>query len=436
MGKNLSDIKLSVGNNLKLNLEDKKIDKLLIAGNTVNFFGFLNNGELDDISLNEEDRNRYFWLLKRALEKTEIYVIGEIEEKEYYVELFNHFGQHGIRVNWKYIETFEPNDYLKIIDKIKNMKFDVCLMNPPYGSVGGDTLHLKFVDGLYDTFNDKMIVIMPFGFINKSVKSFKKYQEKFSSKLLYVKEVSGKDFVDTNMASTAIYEFVNKKENNDIVIEDILGVKNVKNNLIEISKFTDYENNIIKYLEAQSQQIIFHAGGTAKRKKEIVGFTESEIKQYLIKNIERSCERLKEYYNTNQYFSVIVNQANGGMNGTAFSKKNGQIFSSYKDILDFFIERKISNGYNVILCKTIIEAKNCKLALQRPLLRFTIYRTQYDQQMYANKVYKYIPAIDWEDPRCLTDEGILEMCGCPSDKAKEYAQYCKEVIDKVDGKSK
>jgi hypothetical protein len=31
-----------------------------------------------------------------------------------------------------------------------------------------------------------------------------------------------------------------------------------------------------------------------------------------------------------------------------------------------------------------------------------------------------------------TDEGLLEVCGCPEDKAKEYAEYCKEIIEKVD----
>ena len=30
-------------------------------------------------------------------------------------------------------------------------KFDIVLMNPPYGSVGGDTLHLKFVNKCLDS---------------------------------------------------------------------------------------------------------------------------------------------------------------------------------------------------------------------------------------------------------------------------------------------
>ena len=45
-----------------------------------------------------------------------------------------------------------------------------------------------------------------------------------------------------------------------------------------------------------------------------------------------------------------------------------------------------------------------------------------------------IPEEDWSDDRVKTDEGLLEVCGCPKDKCKEYAEYCKNTIDKVDKK--
>ena len=47
---------------------------------------------------------------------------------------------------------------------------------------------------------------------------------------------------------------------------------------------------------------------------------------------------------------------------------------------------------------------------------------------------KYIPNINWSDDRVKTDEGLLEVCGCPKDKCKEYAEYCKKVINEVDKK--
>ena len=41
---------------------------------------------------------------------------------------------------------------------------------------------------------------------------------------------------------------------------------------------------------------------------------------------------------------------------------------------------------------------------------------------------KYIPDIDWSDPRVVTDEGLLEVCGCPKDKAKVITDKLDEII--------
>ena len=76
-------------------------------------------------------------------------------------------------------------------------------------------------------------------------------------------------------------------------------------------------------------------------------------------------------------------------------------------------------------------AENCKISMQNPLLRFTFYKLQDDQMMYP-RIYKYVPNINWEDDRVKTDIGLLEVCGCPKDKCKEYADYCKKVIQEVD----
>ena len=128
----------------------------------------------------------------------------------------------------------------------------------------------------------------------------------------------------------------------------------------------------------------------------------------------------------------MVNIANGGMNGSFISSKNGLIFNHINDLINLFIERSNSTGYTIVILNSKKSAENCKIALQNPLLRFTCYKTQIDQNMTINKVYKYVPAINWEDERCLTDEGLLEMCGCPKDKAKEYAEYVKNYVEERD----
>ena len=121
------------------------------------------------------------------------------------------------------------------------------------------------------------------------------------------------------------------------------------------------------------------------------------------------------------------------MNGTAFTSENGQILNSYNSFIDFFKNHLMGIGYCALMFKTKKAGINCKIALQHPLLRFTLYRNQDDQNMVP-RVYKYIPAINWEDDRVKTDEGLLQVCGCPADKAKEYAEYCKKIIEEVDKK--
>lgn len=424
----ISDIKLRVNHNVNFNLEDTKIKNLLIIGNTINFFGFFNDGRINMMSMNKNDRYHYMWLLKRCKEKTNIYIIGESEECEYYTNLFNYFGSLGIRVNWKFMETKEPKDYLEKLSLLKNMKFDYIVGNPPFGSVGGDTLHLKCLDMVYDKFIKKMLIIMPWGFVTKDTRSFKKYQIKFAPKLKYVKEIAGNNFEGTCMSSAAIYEFTNE-ETETTILEDLSGNKTEKSDLTNISLFTPYEEEIIKYLKSQGSQFIIGCGGTNKRQKELNKIPESEWYNFLKNNIIKSCESIKnEKYNS----YLIVCARNGGMNGIAINSQTGKIFNSYENILNYFIEQFVSNGYNVLCFNSNKAAENCKIALQNPLIRFTIYKTQIDNALYANKHYKYVPAINWEDERCLTDEGLLEICGCPKDKAKEYTEYVKNYVEERD----
>ena len=312
------------------------------------------------------------------------------------------------------------------------MKFDYIVGNPPFGSVGGDTLHLKCLDMVYDKFTKKMLIIMPWGFVTKDTRSFKKYRIKFAPKLQYVKEILGNNFEGTKMASAAIYEFTNE-ENEMTILEDLSGNKTEKSDLTNVSKFTTYEEEIIKYLENQGQQLMVWAGGYSHCSKKSLNrkgiFDEKQINKLLNEAIIKNSQHLYKY---NSKTFLITNEANGAMNGTFMSSKVGLIFNNVDDLIRLLIERAVSSGYTIILLNSIKSAENCKTALKNPLLRFTCYKTQIDQHMTINKVYKYVPAIDWEDERCLTDEGLLEMCGCSKDKAKEYAEYVKNYVEERD----
>ena len=76
-------------------------------------------------------------------------------------------------------------------------------------------------------------------------------------------------------------------------------------------------------------------------------------------------------------------------------------------------------------------AENCKKAMRNPILRMFLLKTQTTQSL-TTLCYQYVPNIDWLDPRVVTDEGLLEVCGCPKDKCKEYAEYCRKYMEEFD----
>ena len=308
-------------------------------------------------------------------------------------------------------------------------------MNPPYGSVGGDTIHLKFVDKCLDIAN-KQVSIFPFALVTKLNKHIDKFKDKFSKYLISVNEIQGNVFPDTHMPNVGIYLFSNDKNDTEkIYIYPITGDYREIYSLNEISKYSNYEKEIISYLENNGQQdIIGDCGRLNSWKKQIADISNEDKNKKILELVVHSLKKVKEYYSNNrESYGLLVNRSNGGMNGTAFTSENGQILNSYNSFIDFFKNHVMGIGYCALMFKTKKAAVNCKIALQHPVLRFTLYRNQDDQNMVP-RVYKYIPNIDWSDDRVKTDEGLLQVCGCPADKAKEYAEYCKKIIEEVDNK--
>lgn len=312
-------------------------------------------------------------------------------------------------------------------------RFSVCIQNPPYGSVGGDTLHLKFVDKCLDIANYQ-VTIMPFTFVTKiHHKPAKKYKEKFSTYLSEVEEVDYKYFKGTAMPNLGIYVFGDKTQYIEIKYVD--SHVETLTSLLDKSEFTNYENEFMQYLKNHGTQEIKYCCGPHARKKHLINLTVDEQNQLKERNFNKLFNQIKQSFKSkNTPACLIVNDANGGMNGTFMSSRVGQIFTNIYDVETFFRGRK--PPYNVLIFNSKLEAENCKIALQNPLLRFTCFRTQKDQNMIISRVYKYIPAINWEDDRVKTDEGLLEVCGCPKDKCKEYADYCRKVIEEVDRKKR
>ena len=306
-----------------------------------------------------------------------------------------------------------------------------CVMNPPYGAKGNDIIHLKFVDKCLDI-ADKQIAIYPFTFVTKVTNKVQnKFKERFSKYLISVEEVDSKLFKTTRMPNCGIYVFDNKKEEEDIKIINHSGdIQKIKS-LEDISVFNDYEVNIIKYLEDHRQQPGLWAAGhdhCTKRSLEKQGITdEIEVNKRIKETIISNCKKIPK-----DKIYLVCPQAN--FSARFISGRYGNIYDDYNELIDFVTTKDASSGYIILLFNSLKEAENCKISLQNSLLRLTLYRTKDDQNMGYKKCYKYIPAIDWSNYKVKTDEGLLEICGCPKDKCKEYAEYCKKIIDEVDKK--
>lgn len=330
---------------------------------------------------------------------------------------------------------YDVNDFLnmkneEILEMNKGKKFDIILSNPPYGAKGNDVIHLKFVDKCLDI-ADKQIVIYPFTFVTKVTNKVQnKFKERFSKYLISVEEVDSKLFKTTRMPNCGIYVFDNKKKEDIKIINYSGDIQKVKS-LEDISIFNDYEANIIKYLEDNGQQPGLWAAGhdhCTKRSLEKQGIIdETEVNKRIKETIISNCKKIPK-----DKIYLVCPQAN--FSARFISGRYGNIYDDYNELIDFVTTKDASSGYIILLFNSLKEAENCKISLQNSLLRLTLYRTKDDQNMGYKKCYKYIPAIDWSDDRVKTDEGLLEVCGCSKNKAKEYAEYCKKVIEKVDKK--
>ncbi len=315
---------------------------------------------------------------------------------------------------------YNINDFLdmsneEVLKENGGKKFDIILANPPWGQ----SIHYEFTQKFLDLAN-QVISIMPNSIVKRDSKHFKKFKDAYNDKLYDVEEVDSKLFEGTNMQNCCIFCF---KDHIDGLHIKYLGGKEENLKCInekDYSGFSDYEKEIIKYLYNEKPNII---EGTH-------GLNGKSIKADLLGFINKLFSKLPD-----DKVYLIVSAADGSMQAKYFSPKIGQIFDNKEDLKQWIIQSK-GVALHYMWFNNLNSCQNCKEAMQRPLLRFSLMRTQSDQHLTPSKHYKYIPNIDWENDKVKTDEGILELCGCPKDKCKEYADYCKEQIESFDEERK
>ena len=301
------------------------------------------------------------------------------------------------------------------IDGIK--KWNYAIMNPPYGdSTSSDKkLHHTFVTKCNEI-SDINVVVMPFRMFEATNNKFDKYKDEYNKSLVSVEGIKAEEVFDIKLGTVGIYKFDNTKHPDNIKIIYPDGrIVNTKD-LFELtsSDITDTDRKIFEILDNKGKYnyILFSPRNEDKRNN-LYNFTQN----WLNKN------------KANVYLTTNV-AAGSSRPGSYYTSKTGDICSSSQEFIDLM---KSYRGKAIVVMKfnNIKEAQNCKIALKNPILRMCLVKFMCDQNI-KKSYYKYIPDIDWSDDIVKTDEGLLEVCGCPKDKCKEYAEYAKDYIDKID----
>lgn len=304
------------------------------------------------------------------------------------------------------------------------MKFDYIIGNPPYADGKGiKNLHLECVNYCVGMFNNKMVIVMPITFLKQSNTKINKFKKAFDSSLIEVTEYKSTIFEGTTMPNIGIYVFNKSKKADDKINIHYLGKHTLTLSSLLDGIYDKTTNDILSYLET-SKEYSKHIY-TSVDKKKLKYCYNLILKERLPKQ-----KRYKNLIHVENPSYIVCNGANGSMTGTYFTPKTNFICEGTDNMIEKMVERGGAVA-TILFFNSLKEAENCKKAMMRPLLRFACYIAQFGQNMRYG-VYKYIPNIDWENPKCLTDEGILEMCGCSSGVAKEYAAYAKEYVETRD----
>ena len=433
---------LNTNNILPIKLPVISRPKFLMCWNIVNFFGELITSEEGCIMTStESDKTGFYysqWKQFHSYINTyDITMIGTKNQCNYLRDLVKSYKMIMGRVSdcITYIEVNDKKELKKELDKLinKNTKFDVCLMNPPYGDGQNKGLHYEFVEKVVDICSETYCV-MPFGLINKYSSTDIKYKPVLGPHTVYAEEINGDIFPGTTQHNVGIYKFT-ANVNDNIHIEYIDGrtcnVSMLTNNPIDMADST--VKHIVDILSSNGNYTRYmrfcgkFSNVNSECKK--AGITDqSVIDKMIYDKIADNCTRqlpLNKKY-------LMVNMANGAMNAHYISGNTGLTFNNITEVIDMLYKLKKTNGFNFIIFDSIKELNNCKIALENPLLRTLLSIIQYDQSMTITNCYKYIPNIDWSDPRVVTDEGLLEVCGCPKEKCKEYAEYCSKYMEEFD----
>ena len=343
------------------------------------------------------------WLLKRCKEKTNIYIIGESEEYEYYTNLFNYFGSLGIKVNCKFMKTKEPKDYLEKLSLLKNMKFDYIVGNPPYNagkSSGFKSGEYSIESDIVNRMNkicNKQIMVYPF---SRWAKREKLSKENSTSGHLI--SIDLYDVTET-FGVTPRWKYVGVYYYDNTIISNITKIS-CKNEIFKIESLNNLQNiqlfynklsnpyrqleNIIDYTKALYDKLINNYKTMVNDHYGYI-YEENRFKSAAKYGIDRKSkiqnklERVKKYLKEGTYKYCLY-------------KGSFYHFNSYDEVQEWLNTEdpdKVFNGQICWLCNDANVRNNIKYWMESPL--FDMWRRYYFGVIsgVGDGVYGNLPAL-------------------------------------------
>ena len=210
--------------NIKLP-EISKNQRILIFGNTINFFG---DGNVDINLYYVNEWNRLRWIITAIQNNCEFTIVGFNEEtREYYSGLFKRLNKWRLKANHKFYSINDDYDCFEKLLKELEMKFDICIMNPPYSKCKN-----FFQKGL--EIANANVCVMPSAWLlgKKQDKDLISYFDKYGG---IIEQIEGIEWFDADIAGAMSINYSNSINPMQHILFDNKEYKECK----EIRKYTN-----------------------------------------------------------------------------------------------------------------------------------------------------------------------------------------------------
>ena len=283
-------------------------------------------------------------------------------------------------------------------DKVKDMKFDIILGNPPYGMrVKGSMadLHLRIMKSVLDLCTDKLCFIMPSKPITQQLDD-KWYNIFVNAVCTDITTIDKKVFPKNIMEDVAIYYIDKNASPNDY------------------DKQLDVNDKIYNSIEDEGK-LFMDKMSKFESLKLFTTFTtypDKKSEDAKINNTIKKMDPSKFYLNTNR--------ANGAFGAKLISGKLEGIGVLTKDEEGEFIKSHVGEK-NLIQCPSKEYGENLEYLMTKGrVLRYSLWLMQTNQHIYQSQ-YKYIPDVKYENIH--SDEELLKVCGFSDDEIKNEMIY-------------